>query len=201
GLGAARARALRRDSQGRAVGGRDDGRGDGVGAVAAPRARRHRDDRRDHAVGPGAPGGRHQGEGARRETARPQGGDPPEAEREERERGSERRTASRADDSPREHDRRGAAPVAAPGVAVGFIEAAVAAGAPRVAAMIVVYSPRYDIDIGAHVFPTRKYPRLYERIRASAAAHTTFVEPSPASWSELARVHTPEYLEKTRTGD
>lgn len=66
--------------------------------------------------------------------------------------------------------------------------------------MIVVYSPRYHIDIGTHVFPTRKYQRLYDRIR-TAHADAAFVEPPPASWDQLATLHTAEYLRKLQTGD
>jgi acetoin utilization deacetylase AcuC-like enzyme len=65
--------------------------------------------------------------------------------------------------------------------------------------MIVVFSPRYLIDIGAHVFPTLKYQRLHDRIRASGA-NAGVVEPKAASWDDLALVHTPRYLEKARTG-
>lgn len=65
--------------------------------------------------------------------------------------------------------------------------------------MKVIYSPLYHIDIGAHVFPTQKYQLLYERIRASRP-DTEFVAPEPASWDDLALVHTPEYLHKIRTG-
>ena len=63
-------RAVGRDPQGRSVGGRDDGDRAGVGAGAASGARRRRDDRRDHAVGPGAAGRRHQGKGAGGQAAR-----------------------------------------------------------------------------------------------------------------------------------
>ena len=63
-LRAPRARAVGRDSEGRSVGRRDDGHGDGVGVDAAPGARRPVDDRRDHAAGQGAAGRRHQGKGA-----------------------------------------------------------------------------------------------------------------------------------------
>jgi acetoin utilization deacetylase AcuC-like enzyme len=66
--------------------------------------------------------------------------------------------------------------------------------------MIVVYSPGYHIDIGTHVFPTRKYQLLFERIRMSHA-DAAFVEPHPASWEQLATVHTAEYLRKLQTGD
>ncbi|MGH9350442.1 MAG: histone deacetylase family protein [Vicinamibacterales bacterium] len=65
--------------------------------------------------------------------------------------------------------------------------------------MRVVYSERYHIDIGAHVFPTIKY-RLVHRALASRGG-CAFVEPSPASWEDLALVHTAAYLKKTRTGD
>lgn len=65
--------------------------------------------------------------------------------------------------------------------------------------MIVVYSPDYHIDIGAHVFPTRKYHLLHDRIRASAADAVVF-EPAPAAWDDLALVHTADYLDKILTG-
>jgi acetoin utilization deacetylase AcuC-like enzyme len=66
--------------------------------------------------------------------------------------------------------------------------------------MVVVYSPSYQIDIGTHVFPTRKYALLYEQIRASSAG-AEFVEPQPASWPQLQTVHTAEYLAKLQKGD
>jgi acetoin utilization deacetylase AcuC-like enzyme len=66
--------------------------------------------------------------------------------------------------------------------------------------MIVVHASGYHIDIGTHVFPTRKYHLLFERIRA-VHPDAAFVEPQPASWDQLATVHTPEYLTKLQTGD
>jgi acetoin utilization deacetylase AcuC-like enzyme len=65
--------------------------------------------------------------------------------------------------------------------------------------MIVVYSPEYQIDIGAHVFPTAKYRRVFERIRAVDAA-TPFIGPRAAAWDDLALVHTADYLGKIRSG-
>src|SRR5687768_9746667 len=65
--------------------------------------------------------------------------------------------------------------------------------------MRVIYSSRYHIDIGAHVFPTRKYQLLHDRIR-ERVREAMFIEASPASWDELALVHTPEYLQKAKTG-
>jgi acetoin utilization deacetylase AcuC-like enzyme len=66
--------------------------------------------------------------------------------------------------------------------------------------MIVVYSAEYHIDIGTHVFPTRKYHLLSERIRATEA-DATLLPSRPATWEQLATVHTGDYLRKLQTGD
>jgi acetoin utilization deacetylase AcuC-like enzyme len=67
--------------------------------------------------------------------------------------------------------------------------------------MKVVYSPRYHIDLGQHVFPTRKYELVRARLlEAGVIQPTDIVEPPPASWDELALVHTREYLTKMRHG-
>jgi acetoin utilization deacetylase AcuC-like enzyme len=64
------------------------------------------------------------------------------------------------------------------------------------------YSPRYHIDIGLHVFPTRKYQLVHEWLAAlhGSAGQLSFVEPEPAEWDELALVHTYEYLSRLRAG-
>jgi acetoin utilization deacetylase AcuC-like enzyme len=65
----------------------------------------------------------------------------------------------------------------------------------------VVYSARYRIDIGPHVFPTLKYSLIHARLlEAGVIQPQDSVEPEPASWDELALVHTPEYLGKMRGG-
>jgi acetoin utilization deacetylase AcuC-like enzyme len=64
----------------------------------------------------------------------------------------------------------------------------------------IVYSPRYHIDIGTHVFPTKKYQLVSERVRASHPG-VEFAEPEPASWEALGLVHTADYLRKVRSGD
>ena len=67
--------------------------------------------------------------------------------------------------------------------------------------MAAFYSARYQIDIGVHVFPTRKYQLVRDRLAAlPGAAQISFVEPQPASWDELALVHTREYLSRLRSG-
>jgi len=64
--------------------------------------------------------------------------------------------------------------------------------------MLAVYSERYQIDLGLHVFPTAKYRLIAERL--SQRPDITFVEPEPATWAQLALVHTAEYLAKMRDG-
>ena len=67
--------------------------------------------------------------------------------------------------------------------------------------MNVVYSARYHIDIGPHVFPTKKYKLIYDRlIDSGVISPADVVEPRAADWHELALVHTEEYLAKMRDG-
>ena len=67
--------------------------------------------------------------------------------------------------------------------------------------MPIVFSPRYAIDIGPHVFPTRKYQLILDRLIANRTIEPAdVVEPEPAGWDQLALVHTGDYLEKMRTG-
>jgi len=66
----------------------------------------------------------------------------------------------------------------------------------------VVWSPDYEVDIGGHVFPTRKYRLVKERLVAEGiVAESDLVEPGPASDVDLVRVHTAEYLHKIREDD
>jgi acetoin utilization deacetylase AcuC-like enzyme len=67
--------------------------------------------------------------------------------------------------------------------------------------MRVVYSERYRIDIGPHVFPTEKYHLVCQRLLASGViGPSDVVEPREAGDEELALVHTPDYLRKVTTG-
>ena len=67
--------------------------------------------------------------------------------------------------------------------------------------MRLIYSPRYLIDLGRHVFPTRKYPLVHARLIETGVINpSNVVEPRPAGWDELALVHTLEYLAKMRDG-
>jgi len=65
----------------------------------------------------------------------------------------------------------------------------------------IVYSARYQIDIGLHVFPTTKYRLVHARlIETGTIQPSDVVEATPASWDELALVHTPAYLARMRDG-
>jgi len=65
----------------------------------------------------------------------------------------------------------------------------------------VVYSARYRLDIGPHVFPTSKYALIHAAlIEQGIVEPSGCIEPEPASWAELAHVHTVEYLDKMRIG-
>jgi len=67
--------------------------------------------------------------------------------------------------------------------------------------MHVVYSPRYLVDIGLHVFPTRKYQLVQAGLLADGViAQPDVIEPQAAAWDDLALVHTREYLAKIRDG-
>ena len=66
--------------------------------------------------------------------------------------------------------------------------------------MVVFYSPAYHINIGPHVFPTLKYVRVAEQLQRQRASRIRLVEPDPASWQDLALVHTAGYLHKVQTG-
>jgi acetoin utilization deacetylase AcuC-like enzyme len=57
----------------------------------------------------------------------------------------------------------------------------------------VFYSPRYEFALPGHIWPTSKYRLIAERLSRPT------IEPSPASWEDLALVHAPEYLHKLRS--
>jgi hypothetical protein len=65
----------------------------------------------------------------------------------------------------------------------------------------IIHHPRYEVDIGAHVFPTAKYRLIRARlIEEGTAAATDFVTPRSATDEEVALVHSTAYLEKMLTG-
>jgi len=61
----------------------------------------------------------------------------------------------------------------------------------------VFFSPRYEIALPGHVWPTSKYRLIKDRCESDVPG-LTFLEPPVSSWNDLALVHTPEYLAKLR---
>jgi len=70
----------------------------------------------------------------------------------------------------------------------------------------VFYSPRYEVALPGHVWPTEKYRLIAERLGydgqagGSRLSGLKFLEPPLASWDDLALVHAAEYLAKLRDG-
>jgi len=65
----------------------------------------------------------------------------------------------------------------------------------------LVYSERYDLNLGEHVFPAQKYRWMRDRfLRTRFATAEDFVEPAPASDEDVLRVHTPEWVAGLRDG-
>ena len=62
--------------------------------------------------------------------------------------------------------------------------------------MRVIYSPRYELPLAGHVWPTAKYRLIAERF--AGRPEFQFEEAARASWDDLALVHTREYLDKLR---
>jgi acetoin utilization deacetylase AcuC-like enzyme len=65
----------------------------------------------------------------------------------------------------------------------------------------LVYNDDYYLPIGDHVFPAEKYRLIRDRLIASSIAEATdFLEPQPATDLDILLVHTPEYVQKLKTG-
>ena len=65
----------------------------------------------------------------------------------------------------------------------------------------LVYHDRYDLNLGAHVFPSQKYRLVYEALLGEGIAEPAdFLTPQPASDADVLRVHSQEYVRKLKTG-
>jgi acetoin utilization deacetylase AcuC-like enzyme len=65
----------------------------------------------------------------------------------------------------------------------------------------LIYHARYDLNLGAHVFPSQKFRLIAEQLqRDGFAAPADFLEPRPAADADILRVHTSEWVSKLRTG-
>ena len=65
----------------------------------------------------------------------------------------------------------------------------------------LIYDERYDLHLGAHVFPSQKYRLIRERLLGEGLAdESDFLTPQPASDEDVLRVHSQEYVRKLKTG-
>jgi len=64
----------------------------------------------------------------------------------------------------------------------------------------VVYHPRYDLDLGTHVFPSQKFKMVHDALLDEGLAdQADFLLPEPAADEDVRRVHTPAYVQKLQT--
>jgi acetoin utilization deacetylase AcuC-like enzyme len=65
----------------------------------------------------------------------------------------------------------------------------------------IIYHPRYDLNLGAHVFPSQKFRLIAEKLQSSSIADADdFREPRRATDEDLLRVHTSSWVHKLKTG-
>jgi acetoin utilization deacetylase AcuC-like enzyme len=65
----------------------------------------------------------------------------------------------------------------------------------------LVYHERYDLNLGAHVFPSKKFKWLHDAlIRTNFAAEADFLRPESASDEDILLVHEQEWVTKLKTG-
>jgi acetoin utilization deacetylase AcuC-like enzyme len=65
----------------------------------------------------------------------------------------------------------------------------------------LIYSDGYYLPIGQHVFPAEKYRRVHDQlIESGVVGPEDFIAPQPASDQDILLVHTPQYVEKLKTG-
>jgi acetoin utilization deacetylase AcuC-like enzyme len=65
----------------------------------------------------------------------------------------------------------------------------------------LIYGDDYFLPIGTHVFPAEKYKCIHDRLLATGVATPSdFLTPHPATDQDVLLVHTPQYVEKLKTG-
>jgi acetoin utilization deacetylase AcuC-like enzyme len=64
----------------------------------------------------------------------------------------------------------------------------------------VVYHPRYDLNLGPHVFPSQKFKMVHDTLlEEGLASADDFIQPEPAADEDVLRVHTPAWVKKLQT--
>ena len=65
----------------------------------------------------------------------------------------------------------------------------------------LVYHERYDLNLGAHVFPSEKFRLIHDKLLNDGTAEVDdFLRPEPASDADIRRVHTEDWIQKLKTG-
>ncbi|HXX17846.1 MAG TPA: histone deacetylase [Candidatus Acidoferrum sp.] len=65
----------------------------------------------------------------------------------------------------------------------------------------LIYHDGYDLNLGAHVFPSQKYRMIRDRlVEEGVAAAEDFLAPEPATDEDVSRVHSKDYVYKLKTG-
>jgi acetoin utilization deacetylase AcuC-like enzyme len=68
-------------------------------------------------------------------------------------------------------------------------------------ALPMIYSDGYDLNIGEHVFPARKYKWLHDRMLWTRfATKEDFLTPEPATDADILLAHDAEWVHKLQTG-
>jgi acetoin utilization deacetylase AcuC-like enzyme len=65
----------------------------------------------------------------------------------------------------------------------------------------LIYHERYDLNLGAHVFPSQKYRLIADKLsKDTVASREDFLRPEPAFDTDILRVHTEDWVHKLKTG-
>ncbi|HEV3481329.1 MAG TPA: histone deacetylase [Candidatus Acidoferrales bacterium] len=65
----------------------------------------------------------------------------------------------------------------------------------------LIYADGYDLNLGAHVFPSQKFRMIRDRLLEQGIAEPgDFLVPEPATDEDVLRVHLPEYVRKLKAG-
>ena len=65
----------------------------------------------------------------------------------------------------------------------------------------LIYHDGYDLNLGAHVFPSQKYRMIRDKLLEDGIAQPTdFLAPEPARDEDVLRVHSQDYVYKLKTG-
>jgi acetoin utilization deacetylase AcuC-like enzyme len=64
----------------------------------------------------------------------------------------------------------------------------------------IIYHPGYDLDLGSHVFPSKKFRMIHDALMAEGIAEPgDFLQPEPAPDEDVLLVHTAAYVQKLKT--